>query len=165
MSGDRGQHVLPRPATLCTAVAHRDGPAAAILLFCAFVIFILLAWPARAGDQLTLAGARLSHVVAQSGACDLRRSVDLGGDQPTATYVAARTAGGALLMRTRAGYWLTWSGREEDLTDNGFAASNGALEFKLVKESLPAAALPMTVTIAYRTAAGVKFGMFEIRAP
>jgi hypothetical protein len=163
MSGDRGQHVLSRPEPLCTAVPHRDAPALATLLACAVLIFF--AWPAFAGEQLTLAGARLSHVVAQSGAFDLRRSVDLGGDQPTATYVAARTAGGAMLMRTRTGYWLPWSGREEDLADNGFAASGGTLEFKLMKESLPGAALPMTVTIAYRTAAGVKFGMFEIRAP
>jgi hypothetical protein len=162
MSGDRGQHVLPRPETLCTAVPHRDAPALA-LLACAVLIF--LGRPALAGEQLTLAGARLSPVVAQSGAIDLRRSVDLGGDQPTATYVAARTAGGAMLMRTRAGYWLPWSGREEDLADNGFAASGGTIEFKLTKESLPAAALPLTVTIAYRTAAGVKFGLFEIRAP
>lgn len=120
---------------------------------------------ALAGESLTTEGAWLQHVVLPAGAPDLRRSVDLNGDQPIATYVTARTAGGAMLMRTRNGYWLPWSGRVEDLADNGFAASAGTLEFKLTKETLPAQTLPLTVTVGYRTAAGVKFGMFEIRAP
>ncbi len=123
------------------------------------------ATPAYAADKLTLTGARLLHVVPPTGGGDLRRSVDLGGDVPTATYVSARTRGGALMVRTRAGYWLPWSGREEDLADNGFTAAGGTLEFKLMKESLPEAALPITITIGYRTSAGLKFGIFEIRAP
>ncbi len=163
MSGDWGEQVLSRPATPFNAVLHWDAPALAILLTFAALVFAPAS--ARAGEQLSATGARLAHVVLQSGAPDLRRAVDLGGDAPSATYVTARTAGGAMLMRTRHGYWLPWSGREGDLADNGFAASGGTLEFKLLKESLPAASLPVTVTIGYRTAAGVKFGWFEIRAP
>lgn len=129
------------------------------------VALLPVALLAETADKLTLTGARLSHVVLPSSGADLRRAVDLGGDVPTATYVSARTRGGALMVRTRGGYWLPWSGHAEDLADNGFAAAGGMLEFKVLKESLPEAALPITVTIGYRTAAGVKFGMFEIRAP
>ncbi|MGQ0676342.1 MAG: hypothetical protein ACT4N4_09720 [Rhodospirillales bacterium] len=163
MSGDWGEKVLPRPKTPSNAVLHRDAPALAVLL--AFAILVLAPTQSRAGEQLSAAGARLAHVVMQPGVPDLRRAIDLNGDQPIATYVTARTVGGALMMRTRHGYWLPWSGREDDLVDNGFTASGGMLEFKLLKESLPSVSLPVTVTVAYRTAAGVKFGMFEIRAP
>lgn len=165
MSGDRGQQVLPRPATLFTAAKHGDVLARVLLL--TFAMLLLPAVPpALAGERLSTTGARLAHVVLQPGvAPDLRRAIDLGGDLPTATYVSARTVGGQLLARTRNGYWLPWSGREEDLADNGFTAAGGTLEFKLLKEPLPEAALPLTVTVGYRTPAGVKFGMFEIRAP
>ena len=67
-------------------------------------------------------------------------------------------------MRTRQGYWLPWSGREDDLLDVGFVPRSGQLEYKLLKEDLPTPQLPVTVTVGYRTAAGVKFGFFELRA-
>lgn len=161
MSGDWGQ-VLTRPKARINAALRRGTPALAILLACCL---LLPASPAAlAGDTLTAKGARLTPIFMPASGADLRRSVDLGADQPIATYVTARTVGGALLVRTRNGYWLPWSGREEDLADNGFTAANGALEFKLLKEAIPASNLPMTVTIGYRTAAGMKFGMFEVRA-
>ncbi len=163
MSGDRGRQVLPRPATLFNAAKHGD--ALALVAVLTFAVLMFAARPALAGERLSATGARLAHVVLQPSAPDLRRAVELDGDVPTATYVTARTVGGALMVRMRNGYWLPWSGHEEDLADNGFAATGGTLEFKLLKESLPVAALPITVTIGYRTAAGVKFGMFEIRAP
>jgi hypothetical protein len=161
MSGHRGQ-VLPRPAKLFAAIPRGYASAFALLLAAAF---FACPPPAQAAEKLSLPGARLEHAVLPPGGADLRRSVDLGGDAPSATYVTARTRGGAMMQRTRHGYWLPWSGREEDLADNGFAASGGALEFKVLKEALPETALPITVTLGYRTAVGVKFGMFEIRAP
>lgn len=161
MSGDWGQ-VLTRPKALFTAAFRQGTPALAILLACIFLP--PLASNALAGDTLSATGTRLSPVVMPAGVADLRRTVDLGADQPTATYVTARTLGGALLKRTRNGYWLPWSGREEDLADNGFTAADGKLEFKLLKEAVPAAQLPMTITIGYRTAAGLKYGLFEITA-
>lgn len=160
MSGDWGQ-VLTRPKALFDAAFRQGTPAVAILLV--FILLPLMTPAALAGDTLTAQGARLSPIFMPSGSADLRRSVDLGADQPAATYVTARTLGGALLARNRNGYWLPWSGREEDLADNGFTAADGKLEFKLLKEAIPAAQLPMTVTIGYRTSAGLKFGMFEIR--
>ena len=160
MSGNWGQ-VLTRPRARFNAAFLWGTSALAVLL--ALVVLALTAPTALAGDTLTAQGARLSSMFMPSGVADLRRSVDLGADQPTATYVTARTLGGALVVRTRNGHWLPWSGREADLADNGFAPADGRLEFKLLKEAIPAAELPMTVTIGYRTSAGLKFGIFEIR--
>jgi hypothetical protein len=121
--------------------------------------------PAFAGDTLSDKGVRLTAVSVSPGAQDIRRSVDLGGDQPIASYVTARSPAGAMLMRTRQGYWLPWSGRSEELIDTGVTATGGTLEFKILKEELAAAHLPITVSIGYRTAAGLsKFGTFDITA-
>lgn len=143
---------------------RRKRRVAAGLAFLAFGGLPAFAIPAVAGDALSSAGGRLSAVAVGPGLQDIRRSVDLAGDQPLAAYVTARTASGAMLMRTRQGYWLPWSGRAEDLSDTGAAAKNNALEFKILKEELAAASLPITVTVGYRTAAEVKFGTFEIIA-
>jgi len=120
---------------------------------------------ALAGDTLKIGGTGLTPIVVQRGVpMDIRRSVDLNGDQPLASYVTAIGRTNENLMRTRQGYWLPWSGREDDLADAGFAARSGALEFKLAKEDFTGVSLPVTVTIGYRTAAGIKFGSFEIQA-
>lgn len=120
---------------------------------------------AAAGDTLKIGGTSLTPIVVQRGApVDVRRSVDLNGDQPLASYVTAIGRSNEQFIRTRQGYWLPWSGREEDLTDAGFAAKSGTLEFKLAKEDFAGVLLPVTVTIGYRTAAGIKFGSFEIQA-
>ena len=117
-----------------------------------------------------LGSARFMAIAAASGRkiahrpVDLRRVVSLNGDQPLATYMTAHNASGAQLVRTRQGYWLPWSGREEDLSDVGLTPQSGTLEYKLLKEDLPTVQLPITVAIGYRTAQGVKFGVFEIRA-
>ena len=139
---------------------------------CAMTAVVLLALgglpafatAAAAGDTLSDKGVRLSAVSVGPGAQDIRRSVDLGGDQPIASYVTARSPAGAMLMRTRQGYWLPWTGRNEDLSDTGATAKDGTLEFKILKEELTAASLPITVSIGYRSAAGLKFGTFDITA-
>lgn len=119
----------------------------------------------QAGDVLTTAGARLEPSFVQPGVpSDVRRVVALNGDVPLATYLTARSVSGANLVRTRQGYWLPWSGRVEDLADAGFQAQSGTIEFKLLKEELSRAQLPITVSVGYRAASGVKFGTFEIRA-
>lgn len=120
---------------------------------------------AQAGDVLTLDGARLEPTLVSAGVpADIRRTVTLNGDVPLVTYATARNVSGANFVRTRQGYWLPWSGRAEDLLDAGFQAQSGSIEFKLLKEDLPRAQLPITVSIGYRAASGIKFGTFEIRA-
>ena len=163
MSGVINRQARPTPMAFRNAVSRWRGAATGLLL--ALGGLPAFAIPAvQAGDTLTATGARLAPVVAAPGINDIRRSVDLQGDQPSISFVTARTAGGALLIRTRNGYFLPWSGRDEDLTDCGFAPANGTLEFKILKQDLADMLMPVTVTVGYRTAGGVKFGTFEIGA-
>lgn len=152
-----------RPAQLSTV---RQQCLAAAVAFTLVVGLPGFAHPvAHAADVLTADGASLSASVVKPGIpTDLRRVVTLNGDQPIATYITAHNASGTQFVRTRQGYWLPWSGREEDLSDIGLTAQSGTLEYKLLKEDLPAVQLPVTVAIGYRTAQGLKFGVFEIRA-
>jgi hypothetical protein len=145
-------------------MARRQRLAMTAVVSLAFGSLPAFASTASAGDTLSESGARLSAIAVSPGAQDVRRSVDLSGDQPIASYVTARSPAGAMLMRTRQGYWLPWSGRTEELSDTGASAKDGKLEFKILKEDLGAASLPITVSIGYRTAAGVKFGTFDITA-
>lgn len=163
MLGVSHRQVVSAPGASVGTMRRKRRVAAGLALL-AFGGLPAFALPATAGDALSSAGVRLAAVAVGPGSQDIRRSVDLAGDQPLATYVTARTASGAMLMRTRQGYWLPWSGRAEELSDTGTAAKNGALEFKILKEELTAASLPVTVTVGYRTAAGLKFGTFEIIA-
>lgn len=152
-----------RHALSATASRLRDAAAVALLLAVGLPGFTASA--VQAGDVLTLDGARLEPVLVSTGvAVDIRRMVTLNGDVPLVTYATARNVSGANFVRTRQGYWLPWSGRAEDLLDAGFQAQSGSIEFKLLKEDLPRAQLPITVSIGYRAASGIKFGTFEIRA-
>lgn len=146
-------------------IASRLRRAMALALLLAAGLPAFPATAVQAGDVLTTEGARLEPSFVSPGAvADVRRMVTLNGDVPLATYLTARSVAGTNFVRTRQGYWLPWSGRVEDLADAGFQAQSGTIEFKLLKEDLPRAQLPITVSIGYRAAAGVKFGTFEIRA-
>jgi|266.fasta.fasta_contig_41_3576179_length_681_multi_4_in_0_out_0_1 hypothetical protein len=152
-----------RHALSTTASRLRDAATVALLLAVGLPGFTASA--VQAGDVLTLDGARLEPMLVATGVpADIRRVVTLNGDVPLVTHATARSVSGANFVRTRQGYWLPWSGRAEDLLDAGFQAQSGSIEFKLLKEDLPRAQLPITVSIGYRAASGIKFGTFEIRA-
>ncbi len=152
-----------RSAPLFSAAQRRAAAAVAFVLVAGLPGFTTQA--AYAADVLTVVGASLDpSFVKTSITVDVRRVVTLNGDQPIATYMTARNVSGTQLVRTRQGYWLPWTGRAEDLADAGLTAQSGTLEYKLLKEDLSGAQLPITVSIGYRTAQGIKFGTFEIRA-
>jgi len=157
------QATTTREASTVTALRLRSVLAVACLAIGGLPGFAIPA--AVAGDTLKLGGANLTPIIIQRGVpADIRRAVDLNGDQPLASYVTAIGRTNENFVRTRHGYWLPWTGREDDLTDSGFTAKSGVLEFKLAKEDFAGVMLPVTVTIGYRTAAGIKFGSFEIQA-
>ena len=152
-----------RQAPSTTASRLRGGVVAALLL--AVSLPSVTATAVQAGDVLTSGGVALTPILLQAGVpTDVRRAINLNGDQPIAVYVMASGSTGTRYVRTRQGYWLPWSGRIEDLVDAGFAPQGGQIEYKLVKEELPRSQLPITVTVAYRTAAEIKFGFFELRS-
>jgi hypothetical protein len=113
---------------------------------------------------LTVAGAALPPVTASLSPLDLRVSVDLQGDVPLATYVAARVGTAQLLQRTPTGQWVAWDGRDETRINDQFAAFGGRLTFIVNGADFSAPKFPVSVVIAYRTAAGLKFGYFTVTA-
>ena len=108
--------------------------------------------------RLSYAGTELAPVTVDPAHVDLRITVDLAGDHPMASYIAARPRGLPALQRTAAGVWVAWDQRGQSLIDNRFAASNGRLAFAVLAENFWARSFPVALEIAYRTPAGVKFG-------
>lgn len=127
------------------------------------VVGILLAAPGQAAEyRLTEAGATLGALFTDGKVDDLRLTVALDGDRPTATYVFARIAAAYLRQRTNEGYWIPWDGNRDSLIDNRFTAQDGTIVYKLLDEDIGADNLGITIVIAYRTAASYKFGYFWI---
>ncbi len=124
---------------------------------------MLLAAPSQAAEyRLTEAGATLGALFTDGKVDDLRLTVALDGDQPTATYVFARIAAAYLRQRTNEGYWIPWDGNRDSLIDNRFTAQDGMIVYKLLDEDIGADNLGITIVIAYRTATSYKFGYFWI---
>ncbi len=133
------------------------------LSLAAAVVCMLLAAPGQAAEyRLTEKGATLGVLFTDGKLDDLRLTVALDGDQPTATYVFARIAAAYLRQRTNEGYWIPWDGNRDSLIDNRFTAQDGMIVYKLLDEDIGADNLGITIVIAYRTAASYKFGYFWI---
>lgn len=134
---------------------------------------VVLGWSASAAQTsppsvdappLTVAGAALPAVTAPLSPLDLRVSVDLQGDVPLATYVAARIGTAQLLQRMPTGQWVAWDGRDETRVNDQFAAFGGRLTFVVNGADFSAQKFPIAVFLAYRTASGLKFGSFTVTA-
>ncbi|MBM3489537.1 MAG: hypothetical protein FJX68_03665 [Alphaproteobacteria bacterium] len=122
---------------------------------------LLVALGAQA-ETLNSKGARLAPVKVPIAAANVGKTVELGGDVPTASHVMASMPDGRSLQRTNQGYWLPWDGTPASLIDNGFQPTGGLLTFKVLKEDLTQRFLPVTVTVAYRAGGQLKFGVFDV---
>jgi hypothetical protein len=119
---------------------------------------------AFADDRLTEIGARLRAVDVDKSEVTVSRNVVLGADTVTATYVTAHTASGKALQRTHLGFWVPWDGKLTSMSDNHFSAAAGLITYKILKdEDMSAELFPVRITLAYRTRAAFKFGVFELR--
>jgi hypothetical protein len=92
----------------------------------------------------------------------LTKEIDLGSDVPLETYVMRHAVAGSAQQRTASGDWIPWDGREETLTDNGFAPVNGRLEFDIAQGDLSNELFPISYSVAYRSDSGLKFGVFQV---
>jgi hypothetical protein len=129
---------------------------------CALVLALSVG-AASAGDALTVQGALLSQVKVTPSSAVVARTVDLvAGEVVTATFVTMRTPDGKYLQRNADGYWLPWGGARDALINNGFQAAGSALTFKVLKQDISSLSFPLTVSIAYQSSAGFKFGVFEV---
>lgn len=136
-------------------------------LVCVVAVGFGLLTPAKsalAQDSLSEQGVSLSDVQVELGPIDLSRDIDLNGDVPVETYVAAFFSNGTALKRTNSGYWLDWDGNLDNLVDTRASAQNGNVNFKILKEDISDLILPATIMLAYRVGETFKFGVFQIMA-
>ena len=114
--------------------------------------------------RLSYSGAELAPVIVDRAYVNFSVIVDLAGDRPLATYMAARPQGMPALQRTPGGGWVAWDQRPESLIDNRFAWPAGHLFFVVTGANFRARSFPIALEVAYRTPAGVKFGVLTMMA-
>jgi len=137
-------------------------------LAAAFVaaVALLAAGGGRAAENsvyvLTEQGTNLGSMTTAGAVEDLRFTVDLRGDRPSATHVWATVGSNELRMRTNEGYWLPWNGSLDALIDNRFAVSDGKVVFKVMDEDIGADNHGVSIGIGYRVGDKLKYGRFAI---
>jgi hypothetical protein len=112
--------------------------------------------------RLSYAGTEIAPVTVDPAHVDIRVTVDLAGDRPMASFMAARPRGLPALQRTAAGAWVPWDQQTQSLIDNRFASSGGHLVFAASGANFWPKSFPIALEVAYRTPAGVKFGVLTI---
>ena len=112
--------------------------------------------------QLSYAGTELAPVTVDPAQVDIKFAVDLAGDRSMASYMAIRPRGLPALQRTPAGGWVPWDQRTQSLIDNRFASSGGHLVFAIIGANFRVQSFPISLEVAYRTPAGVKFGILTM---
>jgi hypothetical protein len=112
--------------------------------------------------RLSYAGTELTPVTVDPANVDIGVTVDLAGDRPMASYMAARPRGLPALQRTPTGVWVAWDQKTQSLVDNRFAWSGGHLVFAVNGANFRGQSFPIALEIAYRTPAGVKFGVLTM---
>lgn len=128
------------------------------------VVFTLtgIAVAQEAVHTLTEGGTALGTVQSAGSLDDLRIVVNVGGDAVASTHVWAVIGGGDYRQRTNNGYWVPWSGAVTDLIDNGFAAKDGKIVFKIVDGSISADNQGITFVVGYRSGDVLKFGTLGV---
>jgi hypothetical protein len=112
--------------------------------------------------RLSYTGIEIAPVTVDPAHVDIRVIVDLAGDRPMASYMAARPRGLPALQRTAAGAWVAWDQQTQTLIDNRFGSSGGRLVFTVTGANFSRQSFPITLEVAYRTPAGVKFGILTM---
>jgi hypothetical protein len=130
----------------------------------AAALFLIPALLAAAEAEYTLSekGTRLGILYTSGKVDDLRFTVNLGGDQPSATYVWATIGSSHLRVRTNEGYWLPWNGDPESLIDNHFPVEDGKVTFKVLDQDIGIDNHGVTIRIGYKVGDTLKHGFFGI---
>jgi len=114
--------------------------------------------------RLSYSGTELAPVIVDRAFANFGVTVDLAGDHPMATYMAARPRGMRAFQRIQDGRWVPWDQRTQSLIDNRFTSSAGLLYFVFTGANFRTLSFPMALEVAYRTPAGVKFGVLTMMA-
>jgi hypothetical protein len=154
---------------LMRAAAARLRQASFGLLFAGALLLDVGFWPAAQAipgveqmPRLSLAGLALAPVAIDPARMAFSVTVDLQRDVPLASYVTARPRGLPALQRTAAGAWVAWDGRAQSLIDNRFPWRVGQMTFAVAPAAFSRQSFPVSVWVAYRTSAGLKFGIFTV---
>lgn len=147
----RPQRTLARSAS----ITARAGA-----LFAALALGAMAGGAADAAERLTTDGAYLPSLSYAVGG-GLEARVDPAGDEILSVHTILRPASSNILwMRDRDGFWTEWSGQRADLIPAAATRDGDELVFKIF-ETPPPGVSSMTITLAYRTATGLKFGWFD----
>ncbi len=120
----------------------------------------LAAAGAGAAERLSVGGAELPAVSFPSGGA-LEARVDAAGDEVISVHALLRPASSnQVWMRDRDGFWTEWNGDRAALLPAAARREGDELVFKLFTAP-PAGVSSMTITLAYRTPQGLKYGWFE----
>lgn len=114
--------------------------------------------------RLSYSGTELAPVIVDRAFVNIGVTVNLAGDRPIATYMAARPRGMPALQLTPGGAWVAWDQRTQSLIDNRFTSSAGYLYFVVTGANFRTQSFPISLEVAYRTPAGVKFGVLTMMA-
>jgi hypothetical protein len=162
-------HAMPRFPASIMVVATRLRQASLWLLVVGAQLLDAGSWVAAQAipgvqhlPRLTLAGVELAPVAIDPTQMAFSVTVDLQSDVPLASYVTARPRGSPALQRTKTGAWVVWDEHAESLIDNGFPPAHGRMNFAVTAAAFPGQSFPVTVWVAYRTPAGLKFGIFTV---
>jgi len=129
------------------------------LLNACAAILIGLCGSAYAAERLTTGGVVLpAQAIAPGGG--LEAVIDASGDEVLSVHTLLRPASSnVILMRDRDGFWVEWDGDRASLAPSAAVNDDGVLTYK-VFQTPPSGVNSMTVTVAYRTPDGLKFGWF-----
>lgn len=118
---------------------------------------------AGAADRLDMDGVFLpGQAIGADGV--LEATIDATGDEVLSVHTMIRPAStNIIMMRDRDGYWVNWDGDRNSLIPSSARNDDGVLTYKIF-QTPPKGVNAMTVTIAYRTPEGLKFGSFQAAA-
>ncbi len=130
------------------------------LLHAVSALFIGFGGASYAADRLSTDGVILpAQAIAPGG--DLEAVIDASGDEVLSVHTMIRPAStNIIMMRDRDGYWVEWDGDRASLIPSAARNDGGVLTYKIFQKP-PAGVNAMTVTVAYQTPDGLKFGWFE----
>lgn len=114
------------------------------------------------GGALSLDGVELSTIRIAPADAKIIRTVGIYDDRPISTHVLRSVSGLPIKQRDPAGQWVEWNGDPSTLIDNQFSPLDGWLTFKVSREDMSGSPFPVNFIIAYKTEAGLKFGVFNV---
>ena len=127
----------------------------------AFTAFLIgIGGAASAAERLNTSGVILpAQAIGPDGV--LEATVDATGDEVLSVHTMIRPAStNIVMMRDRDGFWVNWDGDMASLIPSAARNDGGVLTYKIFQKP-PQGVNAMTVTIAYQTPDGLKFGWFE----